>query len=133
MAFSLLLVHFPLLLIASPMQLTLLLPTFYAVFGLVQAVPQPRADDRLLVKIPSVDGMDAFTDAWTDVCTLWPPFNTDGLPKPGHTLVSSLVEPGDFSGNYATTEAKVVCSWDVGTTLTPITADVANFVGATLL
>ncbi|KAJ7249106.1 hypothetical protein B0H12DRAFT_1234783 [Mycena haematopus] len=131
------------------MQLTLILPIFCAAFGLVQALPQPQVDARPLVQIPSVDGMDAFTVRatgnarttykilttlrWADVCTLWPPFNTGGLPDAGHTLVSSLVEPGDFSGNNAATEARVVCAWDVGTTLTDITADVANFVGATVL
>ncbi|KAF7365897.1 Glycoside hydrolase family 81 protein [Mycena venus] len=114
------------------MQFTLLLPLFVAALGQL-GHGAPAVDDRLLVQIPSVDGMSAFTDAWADVCTLWPPFNTNGLPNPGMSLVSSLVEPGDFSGNNADTEAKVVCTWTDGTKLIPITPDVANFIGATLL
>ncbi|KAJ7878426.1 hypothetical protein B0H13DRAFT_2346559 [Mycena leptocephala] len=113
-----------------PMQLTILLP-IVAALGLVQALP--TVDDRLLVQIPSVDGMSAFTDAWADVCTLWPPFNGISFPNPGMSLVSSSVEPGDFSGQNAETEAKVVCSWKNGTTLIVITPDVVDFIGATLL
>ncbi|KAJ6588196.1 hypothetical protein B0H19DRAFT_200332 [Mycena capillaripes] len=114
------------------MQFTILLPILCAALGqLVQAAP--TTDDRLLVQIPSVDGINAFTDAWIDVCTLFPDFNTDGRPKPGLSLVSSLVEPGDFSGNNADTEAKVVCTWANGTTLLPITTEVVNFIGATIL
>ncbi|KAJ7334021.1 hypothetical protein DFH08DRAFT_879937 [Mycena albidolilacea] len=119
------------------MKLTILLPVLSAMstFGLVHALPNvhARVDDRLLFQIPSFDGMSAFTDAWTDVCTLWPPFNTNGLPKAGFSLVSLLVEPGDFSGNNADTEAKVVCTWTEGAGLIPITTDVANAIGATLL
>ncbi|KAJ7436032.1 hypothetical protein FB451DRAFT_1308069 [Mycena latifolia] len=114
------------------MQFTLLLPLFVAALGQL-GHSAPAVDDRLLVQIPSVDGMNAFTDAWTDVCTLWPPFNTNAVPNPGMSLVSSLVEPGDFSGNNADTEAKVVCTWTDGTKLIAITPDVADFVGATLL
>ncbi|KAJ6600603.1 hypothetical protein DFH09DRAFT_1070390 [Mycena vulgaris] len=113
------------------MQFMILLPILCAALGLVQA--SPTVDDRLLVQIPSVDGIDAFTDAWTDVCTLWPPFNAEGLPKPGLSLVSSLVKRGDFSGNNADTEARVVCTWANGTTPVVITPDVANFIGATRL
>jgi hypothetical protein len=48
------------------MQLTILLP-IVAALGLVQALP--TVDDRLLVQIPSVDGMSAFTDAYVPLST----------------------------------------------------------------
>ncbi|KAF7357119.1 hypothetical protein MSAN_01306000 [Mycena sanguinolenta] len=79
--------------------------------------------------------MDAFIDGWTDVCTLWPPFNTDGLPSPGNTLVSASVIPGDLAGNNDLIEAQVLCAWSVApvSTLTDITTDVANAMGATIV
>ncbi|KAJ7814229.1 hypothetical protein B0H14DRAFT_2850807 [Mycena olivaceomarginata] len=111
------------------MKLTNLLPVLsvMSTFGLIHALPNfhARVDDRLLVQILSFDGMSTFTDAWTDVCTLWPPFNTNGLPKAGFSLVSLLVEPSDFSGNNTDTYQRMG--------LIPITTDVANAIGATLL
>ncbi|KAF8157453.1 hypothetical protein K438DRAFT_1986577 [Mycena galopus ATCC 62051] len=114
------------------MQFTVILSIFCVAFtGLVQAAP--TSNDDVLVQIPSVDGMSAFIDAWIDVCTLWPPFNTDGLPKPGMTLISSNVVPGDFSGLNLQTEAIVLCGWTNGTTPVDITFDVADAIGAIIL
>ncbi|KAJ6483133.1 hypothetical protein C8R45DRAFT_1075475 [Mycena sanguinolenta] len=118
------------------MQLTILLPTLYAAFGLVQALPHPRDGSTVVVQIPAADGgMDPFIDGWTDVCTLWPPFNTNGLPTPGNTLLTSSVVRGDLAGNNPNIDAQVLCTWSVGPAnpLTDITTDVANFIGATIL
>ncbi|KAJ6513987.1 hypothetical protein DFH09DRAFT_1099853 [Mycena vulgaris] len=108
------------------MQLTILLPTLYAAFGIVQALLHPRDGSTVVVQIPAADG---------DVCTLWPPFNTNGRPTPGNTVISSSVVRGDLAGNNPNIDAQALCTWSVGpsNTLTDITTDVANFAGATIL
>ncbi|KAJ7813952.1 hypothetical protein B0H14DRAFT_1430327 [Mycena olivaceomarginata] len=111
---------------------TLLLPIVCAALSqLAQAAPTPNG--RTLVLLPAEDGITAFTAGWTDVCTLWPPFNTNARPKPGLSLVSSVVVAGDFQGNNLDTEANVLCTWANGTTTLNITAEVADAFGAIIL
>ncbi|KAJ6557563.1 hypothetical protein B0H19DRAFT_1376274 [Mycena capillaripes] len=105
------------------MQLTLLAPLLFAALGLVRA-----ADDRLLYAIPAGDTIETFTSDFTAVCRSWQPAVAAGL-----TFVEALVEPGDFSGKNADTEAKIFCAWTDGTTTTLFTEDVAASLGATEL
>ncbi|KAJ7042946.1 hypothetical protein C8F04DRAFT_1251757 [Mycena alexandri] len=77
---------------------------FFAPVGLVSA-----ADDRLLFAIPSGDSIDTFTSKHQ------PAIDAD------LTLVDIVVEAGDFSGNNADTEARLVCAWTDGTTVTTLT------------
>ncbi|KAJ7479741.1 hypothetical protein FB451DRAFT_1239727 [Mycena latifolia] len=93
--------------------------------GLVQA-----RDDRLLYAIPAGDTMDVFTSDFDAACGSWAPAIDAGL-----TAFEALVEPGDFSGKNADTEAKIFCSWSngPGINITLFTTDVAASLGATLL
>ncbi|KAF7348530.1 Glycoside hydrolase family 81 protein [Mycena venus] len=103
------------------MRFTIFASALFAAVGLVHA-----ADDRLLFTIPAGDSMDKFTADFTDACTNWQPALDQGL-----TFVEALVEPGDFSGKNADTEAKIVCSFTDGTTIETFTNDVAASLGAT--
>ncbi|KAJ7484435.1 hypothetical protein FB451DRAFT_84850 [Mycena latifolia] len=103
------------------MRFAVLLPFLCAGLGLVHAV-----DDRLLYTIPAGDTIDTFTSDFDDACTTWAPAVYAGL-----TFVDFLVEPGDFSGKNADTEARIVCAWTDGTTITTFTTDVAASLGAT--
>ncbi|KAJ7723374.1 hypothetical protein B0H16DRAFT_1895815 [Mycena metata] len=94
----------------------------FAAVGLVSA-----ADDRLLFTIPSGESIDAFTADFQTACSTWGPAVAAGL-----TFVSDLVEPGDFSGKNADTEARLVCAWEDSTgKITTFTTDVATSLGAT--
>ncbi|KAJ7512868.1 hypothetical protein B0H11DRAFT_1898133 [Mycena galericulata] len=103
------------------MRFAALIPFLCAGLGLVRA-----ADDRLLYTIPAGDTIDTFTSDFDTTCSTWPPAIAAGL-----TFVESLVEPGDFSGKNADTEARIVCAWTDGTTITTFTTDVAASLGAT--
>ncbi|KAJ7098308.1 hypothetical protein C8R44DRAFT_811311 [Mycena epipterygia] len=103
------------------MRFAVLLPFLCAGLGLVHA-----ADDRLLYTIPAADSIDTFTSDFTAACSSWQPAVAAGL-----TFVDSLVEPGDFQGKHADTEARIVCAWTNGTTITTFTTDVAASLGAT--
>ncbi|KAJ6511500.1 hypothetical protein C8R47DRAFT_1207833 [Mycena vitilis] len=103
------------------------LPALYAAAAQAAVITRVT-DQQLLVKIPSVDGASAFKK-FTDVCTLWPPFqNIAGL-----SLKTLNIVAGDFSGLNQNTEAIVICTWTDGTNLKPITQDVVSFIGATTL
>ncbi|KAF7351960.1 Glycoside hydrolase family 81 protein [Mycena venus] len=93
----------------------------FAAVGLVQAV-----DHRLLYIIPAGDTIDKFTADFTNACTNWQPALEQGL-----TFVEALVEPGDFSGKNADTEAKIICGFTDGTNFPVFTTDVAASLGAT--
>ncbi|KAJ7894244.1 hypothetical protein B0H14DRAFT_3125649 [Mycena olivaceomarginata] len=103
------------------MQFALSAAFLLAAVGLVHAV-----DDRLLYTIPAGDTMQTFTSDFTDACSTWPPAVNAGM-----TFVEALVEPGDFSGKNADTEAKIICGWTDGTTFPTFTEDVAASLGAT--
>ncbi|KAJ7634963.1 hypothetical protein FB45DRAFT_1002412 [Roridomyces roridus] len=103
------------------MQFTTLLSIALASFGLVRA-----ADNRLLFTIPAGTTVDAFTSSFEAACDSWAPAVAAGL-----TLQTDLVEAGDFSGQNADTEVRLVCSWTDGTTATLFTTDVAESLGAT--
>ncbi|KAJ7032152.1 hypothetical protein C8F04DRAFT_1396759 [Mycena alexandri] len=104
------------------MQLTLVLPFLCAAFGLVRAF-----DDRLLFTIPAQETIDTFTADFEAACPTWPPAIAAGL-----TFLDTLVEPGDFSGKNANTEAKLVCAWSDSTRVpVTFTTDVAISLGAT--
>ncbi|KAJ7931208.1 hypothetical protein B0H13DRAFT_1959440 [Mycena leptocephala] len=102
------------------MRFTILAPFLLASLGLVRA-----RDDRLLYTIPAGDSMDTFTADFETACSTWPPAIAAGL-----TFLDFLVEPGDFSGKNADTEARIVCAWTNGT-ITTFTEDVAASLGAT--
>ncbi|KAJ6557571.1 hypothetical protein B0H19DRAFT_1148121 [Mycena capillaripes] len=104
------------------MQLTLV-PFLFAALGLVRAI-----DNRLLYAIPAGDSIDTFTSDFDAACASWAPAAAAGL-----TFAEALVEPGDFSGKNADTEAKIFCTWTDGTTSTTFTKDVAASLGATEL
>ncbi|KAJ7894817.1 hypothetical protein B0H13DRAFT_2035741 [Mycena leptocephala] len=70
--------------------------------------------------------MGTFINEFDEACSTWAPAIAAGL-----TWVQSLVEPGDFSGKNPDTEAKIVCAWTDGTTITTFTQDVAASLGAT--
>ncbi|KAJ7033154.1 hypothetical protein C8F04DRAFT_1105302 [Mycena alexandri] len=103
------------------MQFTIFASFLFAAVGLVAA-----ADDRLLFTIPYGDSIDTFTSDFQTACSTWQPAIDAGL-----TLVNDLVEAGDFSGKNADTEARLVCAWSDGTTITTFTTDVATSLGAT--
>ncbi|KAJ7171467.1 hypothetical protein C8R46DRAFT_1217028 [Mycena filopes] len=104
------------------MQLTLLVPVLCAAFGVVHA-----ADDRLLFTIPAGDTIEQFSADFQSTCAAWPPAVAAGL-----TFLDSLVEPGDFQGKNADTEAKIVCAWTDSTgAITTFTTEVATSLGAT--
>ncbi|KAJ6572042.1 hypothetical protein B0H19DRAFT_1065039 [Mycena capillaripes] len=102
------------------MKFAVLAPFLFACVALVRA-----RDDRLLFTIPAGDTIDAFTTDFEDACANWAPAIDAGL-----TFVDFLVEAGDFSGNNADTEARIVCAWTNGT-ITTFTTDVAESLGAT--
>ncbi|KAF7348535.1 Glycoside hydrolase family 81 protein [Mycena venus] len=89
--------------------------------GLVHAT-----DDRLLFAIPAGDTIATFTTAFQTTCRNWSPAVEAGLK-----FEEALVEPGDFSGENATTEAKILCYFTDGTTFPEFTSDVAESLGAT--
>ncbi|KAJ7676719.1 hypothetical protein DFH06DRAFT_1168895 [Mycena polygramma] len=103
------------------MRLTSLAPFVFAT--LVRAV-----DYRLLYEIPTGDTMEEFTTDFDNICITWPPAVAAGLTFGGY-----LVEPDDYSGHNADTEAKIYCVWENGPTRVPFTEDVATFLGATWL
>ncbi|KAJ7182946.1 hypothetical protein C8R43DRAFT_1101177 [Mycena crocata] len=105
------------------MHFAVLAPFLCAAFGLVRAV-----DDRLLYQIPAGETIDTFTSDFETTCTSWAPAIDAGL-----TFSNFLVQPGDFQGKNADTEAKIVCAWTDGTTITTFTEDVAAELGATQL
>ncbi|KAJ7302247.1 hypothetical protein DFH08DRAFT_826739 [Mycena albidolilacea] len=108
-----------------PMQFTtLLLPIVCAALSqLSQAAPTPQRQDAH----PTPDW------GWNYRIHGPPPFNTSGFPKPGLSLVSSVVAAGDFQGNNLDTEANVLCTWTNGTTTLNITPEVADVFGAIIL
>ncbi|KAJ6452501.1 hypothetical protein C8R45DRAFT_1223533 [Mycena sanguinolenta] len=95
----------------------------FAAVGLVRAV-----DNRLLYEIPAGDDMATFTADWTAACSTWAPAAAQGL-----TFNEAFINPGDFQGKNADTEALIFCSWTDGTTFTTFTTDVAASLGATEL
>ncbi|KAJ7785255.1 hypothetical protein DFH07DRAFT_948328 [Mycena maculata] len=103
------------------MRLAAILPFFFAGLGLVRAI-----DERLLYTIPAGDTIDTFTSDFESTCATWAPAIAAGL-----TSEASLVEPGDFSGANADTEARIYCTWTHGTTIVPFTTEVAASLGAT--
>ncbi|KAJ7673574.1 hypothetical protein B0H17DRAFT_1334993 [Mycena rosella] len=103
------------------MRVAVLLPFLCTGVGLVHAI-----DARLLYKIPAGDNMDTFTTDFDNACATWPP-----AVAAGFTFGSFLVEPGDFRGKNADTEAKIVCAWTNGQNLELFTTDVASSLGAT--
>ncbi|KAJ7089260.1 hypothetical protein B0H15DRAFT_281144 [Mycena belliarum] len=109
------------------MRSAVFLPVLCAAFGLVRATPIPAVDDRLLYKIPAKESMDAFGAAFTSRCSTWEP----ALHGASLTFLQALVEPGDFSGNNADTEVKLVCAWSNDAGIQTFTADVAASLGAT--
>ncbi|KAJ7512870.1 hypothetical protein B0H11DRAFT_1947750 [Mycena galericulata] len=98
----------------------ILLPFLISALGVVRA-----EDYRLLYEIPHGESMATFNTTFEFVCAIWPPAKFSGLKFQG-----ALVEPGDYSGKNATTEAKIFCTWTNGTTVTPYTTEVAAFLGA---
>ncbi|KAJ7061503.1 hypothetical protein C8F01DRAFT_1137606 [Mycena amicta] len=104
------------------MHFTALVSFLVVAAGFVRA-----ADDRLLYKIPAGDTIDQFTSDFNTACSTWQPAIDQGL-----TFVEALVEPGDFSGKNADTEAKIVCAWENSNdVITTFTEDVATSLGAT--
>ncbi|KAJ7150993.1 hypothetical protein C8R43DRAFT_1005855 [Mycena crocata] len=103
------------------MRFAAIAPFLFAAIGLVRA-----RDDRLLYTIPVGDTIATFTSDFQAACNTWPAAVNAGL-----NFVSDLVQPGDFQGKNADTEAKIVCSWADGTTITTFTTDVAASLGAT--
>ncbi|KAJ6572048.1 hypothetical protein B0H19DRAFT_1372950 [Mycena capillaripes] len=103
------------------MRFATILPFICAGLGLVRAT-----DDRLLYAIPAGDTIDTFTVAFQTTCKNWPPAVDAGLK-----FEEGLVEPGDFSGKNAATEAKILCYFTDGTTFPEFTTEVASSLGAT--
>ncbi|KAK7046887.1 glycoside hydrolase family 81 protein [Favolaschia claudopus] len=102
---------------------TLAASVIFAAVGVVRA-----ADDRLLYTIPAGDSMDQFTADFQALCSTWHP----AIHGNSLTFLQALVEPGDFQGNNADTEAKIVCSWiDPDGKVSTFTKDVAASLGAT--
>ncbi|KAF8172953.1 hypothetical protein K438DRAFT_1772384 [Mycena galopus ATCC 62051] len=95
----------------------------FAAVGIVHAV-----DDRLLYEIPAGDTMATFTADWTSTCSTWPPAVAQGL-----TFSEAFLEPGDYSGQHADTEALIFCAWTNGATFPTFTTEVAASLGATEL
>ncbi|KAK7059611.1 hypothetical protein R3P38DRAFT_2836826 [Favolaschia claudopus] len=104
---------------------TLTTSIFFAMVGLVSA-----RDDRLLFTIPAGESMDQFSTDFQSTCSTWyPAENGDS-----YTFLDALVEPGDFQGKNADTEAKLVCAWtDTSGDIILYTTDVAEALGATPL
>ncbi|KAK7059690.1 glycoside hydrolase family 81 protein [Favolaschia claudopus] len=102
--------------------------TTLAVSVIFAAVGVIARDDRLLYNIPAGDSMDQFTADFQSLCSTWhPAIHGDSL-----TFVQALVQPGDYQGNNADTEAKIVCSWqDPDGNIVTFTEDVAASLGAT--
>ncbi|KAJ7453788.1 hypothetical protein FB451DRAFT_1408667 [Mycena latifolia] len=98
------------------------LPFLLAGLGLVHA-----ADDRLLYKIPNVGALDTFASDFATTCATWEP----AIHGESIIFTEALVQAGDFSGNNADSEARVVCAWTNGITIKTFTADVAASLGAT--
>ncbi|KAJ7723371.1 hypothetical protein B0H16DRAFT_1737221 [Mycena metata] len=104
-----------------------------AVFAITGTLVQAM-DSRLLYTIPKGESMKGFTDCFEQTCTkgTWKP-----PPPRGLTFRGFLVEPGDYSGKNADTEAKIVCSWYNASAPGPsqpsitFTAQVAEYLGAT--
>ncbi|KAJ7033157.1 hypothetical protein C8F04DRAFT_1105308 [Mycena alexandri] len=100
----------------------------------VLAITVQAIDSRLLYTIPKGESMQQFTDCFEQTCTkgTWKP-----PPPKGLTFRGFLVEPGDYSGKNADTEAKIVCSWYNASAPGPnqpsitFTKEVAEYLGAT--
>ncbi|KAK7043257.1 hypothetical protein VNI00_008611 [Paramarasmius palmivorus] len=104
-----------------------LVPLVYlaGIFGIVQAV-----DNRLLFQVPDGETVAAFGEQFTNSCETWSPAIDEGL-----TLQTIYVQPGDFRGENADTQVRLICSYhddDSGETVT-FTEDVAESLGATQL
>ncbi|KAK7059689.1 glycoside hydrolase family 81 protein [Favolaschia claudopus] len=95
----------------------------FAVVGLVSAV-----DNRLLYQFPAGDTLETFSADFEAACSTWQPAIDQGL-----TYARTLIEPGDWQGKNADTQAKIICSWTDGTNFPPFTVDVAASLGATPL
>ncbi|KAJ6616459.1 hypothetical protein B0H10DRAFT_1949107 [Mycena sp. CBHHK59/15] len=107
------------------MRLGTLLTLLGSSIGLVHAI-----DNRLLFTIPAGETMDTFEVDFDNTCSTWGPAADEGL-----TFISTLFEPGDFSGKNKDTEARLVCSWynasdPVYKDIT-FTVAVAEYLGAT--
>ncbi|ESK93862.1 hypothetical protein Moror_13045 [Moniliophthora roreri MCA 2997] len=107
------------------MHLSLPLISLAAIFGVAQAV-----DNRLLFEVPAGETVEEFSPKFQDSCSTWGPAIDQGL-----TLQTIYVNPGDFRGQNADTQVKLICSYhndETGATIT-FTKDVAEDLGATLL
>ncbi|KAJ7032147.1 hypothetical protein C8F04DRAFT_1235491 [Mycena alexandri] len=110
------------------MQFLLAIPFFCAALSLVRA-----EDNRLSYFIPVGDTIDVFTADFDATCSTWAPAISQGL-----FFSEAFVEPGDFQGKNADTEALIFCDWKNVTgaitsdsQITTFTVDVAASLGAT--
>ncbi|KAF7312920.1 Glycoside hydrolase family 81 protein [Mycena kentingensis (nom. inval.)] len=99
--------------------------------ALAAALGAHAVDNRLLYNLPADVDPQTFTVSFGNACASWAPAIEAGL-----TFQSFQVQPGDFQGNNADTQAKIFCTWNHdGDTSFPsqvsFTADVAESVGAT--
>ncbi|KAF7343296.1 Glycoside hydrolase family 81 protein [Mycena venus] len=106
------------------MLFTVLASVLFANLGLVRAV-----DDRLPYWIPAGDTIATFTADFDNACATWPPAIAAG----NLTFLFSLVEPGNFQGKNADTEALIACEWTDGVSTIPttFTTEIAAYLGAT--
>ncbi|KAF8172946.1 hypothetical protein K438DRAFT_1850891 [Mycena galopus ATCC 62051] len=101
----------------------------FAAAGLVRA-----EDYRLLYQIPAGDTIDTFTTDFTNTCSTWKSGVAAGLD-----FIEAYIQPGDYTGANADTEALIFCTWAnanpvvVGTTVTTYTECAAGYLGATQL
>ncbi|KAG7098365.1 hypothetical protein E1B28_000323 [Marasmius oreades] len=104
------------------MQFSTVLLSIASLVGLVSAV-----DNRLLFQVPAGETTTSFQPKFEAQCQTWP----DAANLTFQTL---YYQPGDFSGQNANTEVKLICSYhdEAGTTIT-FTKEVATSLGATPL
>ncbi|KAJ6452748.1 hypothetical protein C8R45DRAFT_945459 [Mycena sanguinolenta] len=102
------------------MRFTSVASILFAAVGLVHA-----EDYRLLYQIPAGDTMAEFTTAFQSACNNWAPAEA---ARASGNFLEAYVQPGDYTGANATTEALIYCSWVI-----TYTVDVAAFLEATEL
>ncbi|KAK7059692.1 glycoside hydrolase family 81 protein [Favolaschia claudopus] len=103
---------------------TLTTSVFLAVVGVCAL---PHRDDRLLYIIPVGKSMDQFTTDFTETCRTWYP----AIHGDSYTFLNAIVQPGDWQGKNADTEAKIACAWiDPSGNIFTYTEDVAAALGA---
>ncbi|KAJ6481974.1 hypothetical protein C8R45DRAFT_1132662 [Mycena sanguinolenta] len=111
-----------------------------AAVGLVRAV-----DDRLLYQIPAGDTMATFTAEYAHIFNARHVHQSPSIQLEEHLLhlaaaiaqgltsPEAFINPGDFQGKNADTEALIFCAWTNGTTFPTFTTEVAASLGATEL